>query len=384
MPNLTLDPAVLRLAWLQSQRLAPARAGAAAPLPWIPAQHPFGAALALWARGSLAAPSQLGKLLAPRVGELALVPGPRGMSWVVPAQEAPLARAFALADHASREARIAAAVPLTAKDLTDTREALRNILDRPRTSDELRGLLPAASLRTLGDPGRRSGLPTVAALVLRQLWVQGELERLEEDASGMVRWVLEPHPKVIPLAADAVGAIVDRWLRASGPLSQRAFAATFGIAAGRAAQAFKSARTVQVSVEGMEPLFAAADFVAPEGEAPAVFLLGPRDPLLELHGAALGLDAEAARQLASLNRGAPPAVVLLRGRVAGAWGWDVTARRARWVSTARGGDVFAREVEGALERFGEFVGRGTQSVPGLDFALSRPRARAVHELNAEL
>ena len=138
--RLTLAQA--RRSWLIRQQLDPAsrpavessglaaRVGAVG---WIPVPVPASGYLSLLARGALVHRAELDAALFDRQ-ELALVPGPRGYLWLVPQADAPLARAFAVAEHTAREARIASAVPLMARELHEARAALKALLDQPRCS----------------------------------------------------------------------------------------------------------------------------------------------------------------------------------------------------------------------------------------------------------
>ena len=189
MPSaITLTLRQARLAWLARQSLLPTPS-AASPTPaavtasigWIPVVSGASPYLSLLARGALARRADLDAAVFTH-SELALVPGPRGLLWLVPTADAPLARAFAMADHTSREARVASACGLTARDLEATRDALRAALDSPRTPPQLRAMLSPDALRSLGTPGRRAGLATLAGLVLRALWIQGEVTRAPLDA----------------------------------------------------------------------------------------------------------------------------------------------------------------------------------------------------------
>ncbi len=101
----------------------------------VPMPVGVSAALALFARGLITRREELDAAWLQR-GELAAVPGPRGMLWLCAMADAPLLRSFAVADHAAREARVASACALTARDLPGTRDALREALASPRRAEE--------------------------------------------------------------------------------------------------------------------------------------------------------------------------------------------------------------------------------------------------------
>jgi hypothetical protein len=295
---------------------------------WIPMPSIATPYLALFARDAIVHRRDLED---PRV-EIAVVPGPRGATWLVPSSEAPLARAFAVADHASREARIAASTTLTSRDLEGTREALRDAMAKPVTLDEIRSRLADGLLRSLGDVGRKAGMPTLASMVLRNMWVTGEVMRVQGEGTldtAVVRWGIDPRPRTVPTAADAVIVVAARWLAAHGPVSAKAFAAAFQIAAGRANGALKAVKPVEIEIEGLDGTYLAPEgFVPPAaGDAP-VRLLPVRDPLTDVHLAALS-TGDAARLAMTRAHGVGP-TVLLGGEVIGAWNYDPLGRAIAW------------------------------------------------------
>lgn len=330
--SLTLRQA--RLAWRARQRLLPFTSGEAlspaavtASIGWIPAVSGASPYLALFARGAITRRADLDAAVFDR-NELSLVPGPRGLPWLVPGADAPLARAFAMADHTSREARVASACGLTARDLDATRDALRDALASPRTPPQLRALLSPDALRSLGTPGRRAGLATLAGLVLRALWIQGEVTRAPLDArldSERVRYVLAPHPRAVPSAAEAVDAFAPRWLAAHAPASARDFALALDIAASRVAAALKPLRAVDVRVEGFDDAFLApGDFTVPDAHEDAhdAHLLPVHDALADARPGLAGLASpEVARALALRAHGYGP-IALVDGEAVGPWSWD--------------------------------------------------------------
>lgn len=327
---MTLEQA--RAAWVTQQHLADgARSEGARGLAerlseigWIPMPSPVTPYLALFARGFIAHREDLDA----RLGEFVVVPGPRGSTWLVPASDAPLARAFGVADHASREARVAATTTLPARDLQATREMLKQLLARPSTLDEIFAKLPEAARRPLGAAGRKAGLPTLASLVMRAMWVGGEIHRVASSGrldSGPVVWSMDPRPRIVPPAADAVASVATRWITAHGPVSARTFANAFGTPTGRAMPALRAAHPLELAIEGfVEAFLARASFMPPMEPSrqgmPSVRLLPARDPLTDVHLAMLTTPAGA--HAATTRSGASAPAVLVRGEVAGVWAYD--------------------------------------------------------------
>jgi hypothetical protein len=319
---------------------------------WIPARSPSTAALALRARGAWPGRSAFDHAVT--AGTLNVVPGPRGLTWIVPAADAPLARAFALADHASREARIASTCGLTARDLHTTRDAIRRALDTPATTLELSARLAHSLLRPLGAAGRRVGFSTLAGVVLRSLWVQGEVTRIftcSSAGSRQVVWAIDPHPSVLPSAAEAVEVMAPRWLAAHAPVSVREFALAFGIATGRALGALNPLQPRAIRVASIDTtLLGPKDFSLPEGDlATEPFFLPVGDPMIEAREhLSLLCPQETAMEAERCHGGHVPFVVVA-GEVVARWAYE----SARVTVHPLGGSSFVPPTESltALETF---------------------------------
>ena len=381
-----LTLAEARRAWRARQHLSP---GPALGLPELVTAVgglpcPVGAspALALFARRALGLRRDLDAALF-RERSLALVPGPRGMSWVVSAANAPAVRAFAVAEHAAREARLAAACGLSSRDLLSTRDAIRDALARPRTSDALRDALPRDARRDLGEAGRRAGCVTLAGLVLRGMWAVGEVDR--EPAEGRIdrdpwRYRLDPMPRVVPPAAEAVPRLSLDWIRAHAPVSARLFAAAFGIANSRAVSALKPLALRAVTIEGLPgEHLVPADFAVPPpaaDEGLGVDLLPVRDPLVDARPDLAGLCAPELARAAAARQGALAPLILVDGAVVGTWAFDVALSQVRlrpltpW-SAAAGAALDARAADLAA-----FIARELDAPPlHLAVALRAPSPR---------
>ncbi len=370
--RLTLEQA--RASWWQRQWLLtapPAKTplvDVVSAIGWIPLASMASAPLALFARGVLSERAPFDEAVC-KSHSLVVVPGPKSSTWLVAAQEAPVCRAFAVADLASREARIAASVSLTARDLDGARDALRGLLLEPHSADELRRKLPEAALRPLGDVGKRNGVPTLASLVLKQLWANGELWRVPPSARGddpTSRWQIDPNPRPTPSGADAVGFVAARWLGAFAPAPLKSFAVAFGLATGRAKTALESIGAREVIVEGIdEACWVPADFSPPSAldasEWPAR-LLPVRDPLTDVHLPFMSTST-VARAITSRAHGVG-ATMLARAEVLGGWAYDEGGRKVhlRWIATDVGTER-ARAIEGEATKLTAFIASELGTVP---------------------
>lgn len=363
---------LLRREWLARQSLRPVTApralvDAVGAIGWVPAPVGASMVLALRARGLIAHRAELDEAVL-RKGELAVVPGPRGMAWLCPCADAALVRSFSVADHAAREARVASACALTAKDLTGARDALRAALDAPRTAEELRAKLPPAFTRPLGSVGQRAGAFTTAGLVLRGMWCVGEVVRA--PASGRVdgdafTYAIDPRPRVTPNAAEAVDLVAARWFNAHGPASARTFAAAFGIAAGRASAALKPLHLKAIHAEELDDhLLTPGGVEAAPWAEPEVVFLGLRDPLTDAMPSLSGLVAAPLAKSLMMRHLGPGPVVLVDGEVRGAWSVDAVGRVIVRPVGLVSPELFARmTAEG--ERVARFVAESFGGAPAL-------------------
>lgn len=359
-PTLTLSEA--RRRWQVAQRLcAPVAsrslADVVSAIGWIPLVSGASGYLSLFARGAIAHRTELDSAVFARK-ELSVVPGPRGLAWLVPAADTQLARAFAVADHASRETRVASSIALTSHDLGATREMLRRLLEAPRTTTELRATLPATVLRSLGDVGRKTGCSTIASLVLRHLWITGEVDRIPAEPRldcERHRYRLAAMPRTVPSAADAVDHVAMRWFEAHGPATARAFSAALGIAIGRAQSALRPLTLKAVRVEGLDGDFLMRDEARPEAEPTRSLLLPMRDPWSEAMPSLAGIaNSDDVRALCPKPFGAAP-WVLRDGAIVGMWWWDDNARQIAWNSLRPLDDTARDDIEARSATWTSFV-----------------------------
>ena len=385
-----LTLAEARRAWRARQHLA-----AGAPLPLaemvtaiggVPCPVGASPAIALFARHAITQRGELDQALF-RDRTLALVPGPRGLSWVVSAANAPAVRAFAVAEHAAREARLAAACGLSSRDLLSTRDAIRAALARPRTSDALRDALPREARRDLGEPGRRAACVTLAGLVLRGMWAVGEVDR--EPAEGRIdrdpwRYRLDPMPKVVPPAAEAVPKLSLDWIKAHAPVSVRAFAAAFGIANSRAVAALKPHKLRSVSIEGLAgEHLVPEDFAVPEAdESIAVDLLPVRDPLVDARPDLAGLCSPDIARSSLVRQGNIAPLILVDGAVVGTWAFDAALSQLRARPIVPWSPALSAAIDAHAEALAGFIARELDP-PTLHLAVAL-RAPAPRSASADL
>lgn len=325
--TLQLTRSEARWSWCARQQLAGGVSGSladrVAALGWVPLATGANAALAMWARGAIAHRAEVDDATLVR-HELAVVPGPRGMLWWLPAAHAPLARSFAVADHAAREARLAAACALTERDLAAARDAVRAALETPATPEALRGRLPASALKSLGEQGRRAGCRTLAGLVLRGLWAQGVASRAHLDGrvdGHRVEYLLDARPRIVPPAADAVEAVVGPWVAAHAPTRLRSFAAAFGLAASRATSALKHVKLREARVEGSDDAWVVPeDFELAPRDRRVVAMVPFRDPFTDAHPQLDELcDTPASARAAMLRAMGPAPAVVVDGALVATW-----------------------------------------------------------------
>jgi hypothetical protein len=260
-------------------------------------------------------------------------------------------------------------------------------MESPVSADTLRTSLPERFLRSLGEVGRKAGVPTIAALVLRSMWVTGEVMRVPAEGRldrGGALWGIDPRPRTVPTAADAVSLLGGRWLAAHAPMNPKAFATALGIAAGRANSALKALRPTEVQIESLgtgvylAPSSFATSSATPGSQEHGVWLLPVRDPYVDLQTDGLGSPA-VVRAATTRNHGIGPSV-LVDGEIVGSWLYDEVARVVTWRShmpEPLAADVSAL-IDAEAQRVASFLASEIASATLHTVPPSRSAARNAH------
>ncbi|MBP7149180.1 MAG: winged helix DNA-binding domain-containing protein [Acidobacteria bacterium] len=279
--------------------------------------------------------------------ELQAIPAVRGCIYLVPLADVPLALQVAgrqFRPRAERELEKAGVKPAELRKVADA--ALQALAAGPLTPDALRKVMPAGSVRSLGEAGKKAGLSSPLPTALRTLEFEGRVTRVLPEGrldTERYAWALAPTDPFARarLPEDATGLhalLAARFFRWAGPASRADFAEWSGLAQREAAAAIAQLRLAPVAVEG----YADEAFVFPDDlDALAAAKASPRPALLSfednavtLHGGARVLTdpRHHARKVESWGMARPTTLgearhVSLRpifraGVIAGFWEYD--------------------------------------------------------------
>lgn len=282
-------------------------------------------------------------------GDLRVVPAARGCIYLVPRRY--LAMALKLADLLSRPraARDHERAGVGPDELEDVARAVLATLraNGAMTTNLLRRRLPAGTVRSLGEQGKKVGLSSTLPPALRRLEFDGLIERVHQDGrldSERYSWRI---PEAGPFAgsefpdhpADLHTRIAEIFFRAAGLGSRPTLAAWSGLGQSDARAAMDRLELVRVVVEGRdEELFALAErrsMLASPPAARGVAFLPFADNAVALHGgpAFLTDPAHHGLEVPSWGRGKPVPLgearhaslrsIVADGKIVGFWELDL-------------------------------------------------------------
>ena len=290
----TITLAQARAAWWQRQALAGTTKGPIAPLlassGWLRTLGGADVYLAARARRPSMKRSELDAAVA--AGELRVMPAARGCIYLVPA--AVVADLLALNAEDWRKS--------TEKDLGKIGKKLADVekmtapvlaaLAEPLTTDAIRKALPAGSIPSFGEAGKKVGLSSPLPLVLRLLEFSGRIERtLEGGKLDSDRYLWRKAQWKVPAAArDRAGSLANvlgAFLGYAGPATVAHVAKWSGLAQRDVKPVLDALGAVTVNVEGMGACYVREADLAAARKAPApkgTALLAFEDNYLVNHG----------------------------------------------------------------------------------------------------
>jgi hypothetical protein len=232
-------------------------------------------------------------------GQAQVVPAVRGCIYLVAARHAPLALRIAESQARPRMEREHEKVGVTERELADLGQGVMETLRKmgPLSTDALRRTLPAGSIRSLGEAGKKIGMSSTLPSALRLLEFAGRVERLLDGgrldterylwraafASPFDRFPVPDAPE------DRLARLAELFFRAAGLSTAVVFAEWAGLGQREAQSAMEQAGLMPVTIEGLP----ASGFALEEQrgwlescEVPAdsVALLPFEDNLVALHG----------------------------------------------------------------------------------------------------
>jgi hypothetical protein len=279
-----------------------------------------------------------------------VVPAARGCMYLVPRRDVPISLRVAGLLSRTRDERDHEKAGVRPGEVEEAaKAALAALRERgPMTTDGLRKALPAGTLRSLGEQGKKVGISSALPGALRRLEFDGLVERTLENRrldSERYLWratAASPFDGVnLPDdPIDLYAGMARIFFHAAGVATQKDFAAWIGIAQRDAKTAIERLGLLPVEVEGSKDLHylpeERRDLLEEPGDA--VALLSFEDNLIHLHsGPAFLVDEEHhGAEVPSWGMGRPSTLgeakhLTLRsfvadGKIAGFWEYDPDAR----------------------------------------------------------
>lgn len=282
-----------------------------------------------------------------------IVPAVRGCMYLVPRRDVPLALRMADVVSRSRHERDQERAGIRPGEVEEVGRAVLQTLREsgPLTTDALRKALPAGTVRSLGDAGKKVGISSPLPGALRMLEFDGHVERTLEGRrldSERYRWrtaAKSPFEGVqVPEdPIDLFAGIARIFLRAAGLGTRKDFAGWAGISQRDAGAAIERVDVLPVAVEGEDEVhyLLAERRDLPEASkdaVSAVAFLPFEDNLVHLHGGPARVVDEAHHAMAVPVWGSSAMTtigearhmslrsVAAEGKVSGFWEFDPDAR----------------------------------------------------------
>jgi hypothetical protein len=279
-----------------------------------------------------------------------VVPAARGCMYLVPRRDVPLSLRVAGLLSRTRDERDQEKAGIRPGETEEVaRAALETLRERgPLTTDGLRKALPAGTVRSLGEQGKKVGVSSPLPGALRKLEFDGLVERTLENRrldSERYLWraaAVSPFDGV-SLPDDPIdlhAGMARLFFHAAGLATQKDFAGWIGIAQRDAKTAIERLGLLPVEVEGSGDLHYLPEdrrgLLEESGDA--VALLSFEDNLIHLHSGPAFLVDEAhhGSPVPSWGMGRPSTLgevkhltlrsFVAEGKIAGFWEYDPDAR----------------------------------------------------------
>jgi hypothetical protein len=346
----TITLAQARAAWWQRQALGGAGKGSIAQLlgtsGWLRTLGGADVYLAARARRpSMTRRSELDDVVA--AGELRVMPAARGCIYLVPAGVAADLLAFNADDWRKATEKDLGKIGKKLADVEKMTAPVLAALTQPLTTDAIRKALPAGSIPSFGDAGKKVGLSSPLPLVLRLLEFSGRIERtLEGGKLDTDRYLWRKTGTKLPAGAKAnVGNIVGAFLEFAGPATVGQIAKWSGLAQRDIKPVLEARGLHAVTIEGMgEAWLREVDLAATRKAPPprGTALLAFEDNYLVNHGglAAVSDPRHHAIKVAIWGSEKPEAIgdadhvlsrtIVVDGLMVGFWEVDPKRKGAVW------------------------------------------------------
>jgi len=346
----TITLAQARAAWWQRQALAGSSKGSIAQVlgtsGWLRTLGGADVYLAARARRpGMTKRSELDNAVA--TGELRVMPAARGCIYLVPGTIAADLIAFNADDWRKSAEKDLGKIGKKLADVEKMTAPVLAALTEPLTTDGIRKALPAGSIPSFGEAGKKVGLSSPLPLVLRLLEFSGRIERtLEGGKLDTDRYLWRKTAGKAAASKNSVAAVVDAFLAFAGPVTVAQIAKWSGLAQRDVKPVLVDALGAKpVAIEGIGEAYLREADLAATRKAPApkgTALLAFEDNYLVNHGglAAVSDPRHHSIKVAIFGGEKPETVgeadhvlsrtIVVDGLMAGFWEVDPQRKGAVW------------------------------------------------------
>lgn len=315
-------------------------------------------------------------------GEAHVTPAVRGCMYLVPRRDVPLALRVADLLSRSRAERDQEKAGIRPGEVEEVAKAVLQVLGErgPLTTDALRRAMPAGSIRSLGETGKKVGISSPLPGALRLLEFAGQVERAVESRrldSERYLWRATSRSPFEGAALpddpiDLYAGLARIFFRGAGLGTQKDFAGWAGIPQRDAKAAMERCALLPVAIEGIDGahhlLEERRDLLETARNLDgAVGFLPFEDNLIALHGGpALWFD-EAHHTMQVPVWGSDRTIALgeakhmslrsflAEGKIAGFWEYDPDACKVVYAGFERLSQGARRQLDAAAEDLGRFL-----------------------------
>ena len=309
-------------------------------------------------------------------GDLRVVPAVRGCIYLVPARVVGDLMALNAPVWRKQTEKELAKVGASFSVIESTAVAVLDVLAQPLTPDAIRKALPAGSIPSFGDAGKKVGLSSPLPLALRYLEFDGRIERTLDGGrldSERYLWRRSQYATqpAAPDEATRLANVITAFLDFAGPSTLEHIATWSGRAQRDLKPILETIRAEPVHIEGLGDAFAQRGDIDCAHEAPlpvGIRLLAFEDNYLTNHGgpnvvtdpkhhhikADIWGDSENPEPLGTANHILSRTIVV-DGLVAGFWEVDPRAHGAVWHTFEPQKPAVAEQIDALANELAHFL-----------------------------
>lgn len=312
---------------------------------------------------------------------LRVLPAVRSCIYLVPEEHATVARSFAEGIWRKRTDREITRAGTTWAEIEEVGQAVADVLRQtPLTTDAIRRALPAGTVRSLGEAGKKLGLSSPLPVALRDLEFRSVVERtLEGGRLDTERYVWRLAQPTAPEAGhpthtecDLLDSITRIFFSQMGPATAASFAEWAGVAQRDALASIERVGLVPIAIDGYAPLAFIDEAGLPALSQPVTYgdhvsFLSFEDNLIVPHGGPASFCDPAHHDLQVMSWGTSKPVplgaakhlstrtILIGDRIAGFWELDPDAQElVTWLFEGAN-TTLAAHVESEATAFARFL-----------------------------